>query len=131
MAWLTFAPIPFESADYFGVTVNQIDVFSIIFMVVGIPVGLLAIYLVDKIGLRVSIRISVWFNLIGTGIRLSTLFFGESEDGKWVAAPSWCYPVAVAATAVISVSQAFILICPTKLAAQWFPMDQIGRNVTC
>jgi hypothetical protein len=84
--------------------------FSIVFMIVGIPVGLLAIYLVDRIGLRTSIQISVWFNLVGSGLRISTLFFGQTDDsGDFSSAPSWCYPVAITATAIISVSQDKIL----------------------
>ena len=66
-------------------------------------VGILAIFLVDKIGLTVSIRISVWFNLLGTALRLSTLFFGETEENDWIPAPDWCYPVALFATAVVSI----------------------------
>jgi len=112
MAWLTFAPVPSESAQYFDVTINQIDLFSIIFMIVGIPVGILAIYLVDKIGLKTSIRISTAFNLVGTVVRLATLFFGgyDPETSNWNPAPAWCYPVAIAATAVISVRLEY---CPT------------------
>ena len=51
MAWMSFAPIPSESAQYFNVTVNQVDMFAIIFNIIGIPAGIIAIYLVDKIGL--------------------------------------------------------------------------------
>ena len=29
MAWLTFAPVPFDTAEYYGITVNQVDLFSV------------------------------------------------------------------------------------------------------
>ena len=41
MAWLTFAPVPFDTAAYYGISVNQVDIFSVIFMLVSIPVGII------------------------------------------------------------------------------------------
>lgn len=118
MAWMTFAPIPSETALYYNITVNQVDMFSIIFMIIGIPVGVIAIYLVDKIGLKTTISISTWFNITGIIIRLSTLLFGgyngESESEiylthpgnetiEWSPAPNWCYPIALLGTGITAV----------------------------
>ena len=41
-----------------------------------------------------------------------------------MAAPSWCFPVALVGTAIMAVSQAFSLVIPTKLCSQWFESDQ-------
>lgn len=59
MGWLAFAPIPGPTTEYFGISTNQVDLFSVLFMLVGIPVGLVAIWCVDIIGRDISImRIS-------------------------------------------------------------------------
>ena len=39
-------------------------------------------------------------------------------------APEWCYWLAIGSTAIIAVAQPFLIVLPTKLAAQWFPSDQ-------
>lgn len=136
MAWLTFAPVPFETAAYYGISVNQVDIFSVIFMVVSIPVGILCIYLVDRIGLRYSLYCAMVFNTLGTVLRWVTLFHDgtdqancdnvtDSDVNTWLCpAPEWSYDVALLATAVTALGQPFILVTPTKLAAQWFPSDQ-------
>lgn len=136
MAWLIFAPIPIQTATYYGITVNQVDIFSIVFMIVGVPVGIFGIYIIDKIGLKWSMWVAVTCNTIGTGIRLGTMFHDGSniencpdspgpimanENVDWLcAAPAWCYPVAIVGTAVAAIGQPFMLVLPTKLAAQWF-----------
>jgi len=50
MGWLAFAPIPGPTTEYFGITTNQVDFFSVLFMLVGIPVGFVAIWCADIIG---------------------------------------------------------------------------------
>ncbi|CBY07974.1 unnamed protein product [Oikopleura dioica] len=125
MGWLAFAPIPGPTTEYFGITTNQVDFFSVLFMLVGIPVGFVAIWCADIIGLRKSIWIAGIFNLAGSLVRLSTLFHSELDaENNFVAAPSWCYPVALVGTAIMAVSQAFVLVIPTKMASQWFKGDQ-------
>merc|ERR1711892_1257551 len=76
MAWLTFAPVPLDTAAYYGISVNQVDIFSVIFMLVSIPVGILCIYLVDRIGLRYSLYCAMVFNTLGRrcdGLHFSTM----------------------------------------------------------
>ena len=72
----------------------------------------------------------------GTGIRLATMFHDgskieycsiqtEQENSEWFCgAPGWCYPVAIVGTAVAAIGQPFMLVLPTKLAAQWFNPDE-------
>merc|ERR1711935_390857 len=139
MAWLTFAPVPFDTAAYYGISVNQVDIFSIIFMLVSIPVGILCIYLVDRIGLRYSLYGAMISNTLGTLLRWVTLFHDGTEitncaddnngtengDNAWLCpAPAWSYNVALVATVITAVAQPIVLITPTKLAAQWFPAKQ-------
>ena len=73
---------------------------------------------------------------LGTGIRLGTMFHDgskiencpnqtDAENSDWYCgAPSWCYPVAIVGTAMAAVGQPFMLVLPTKLAAQWFNPDE-------
>ncbi len=53
--WLSFSPVPALTAVYYGITVNDVDMFSIIFFIVSLVVGFVAIILLDKVGLKASV----------------------------------------------------------------------------
>ena len=54
--WLTYAPIPDYTAAFFGIKLEQVDWFSISFFVVSLLIGFVGIVILDKFGLRVSVR---------------------------------------------------------------------------
>merc|ERR1719495_2379670 len=83
--------------------------------------------------------IAVTCNTIGTGTRLGTLFHDGydiqncpqnhsipfEENSDWLCpAPTWCYLVAIVGTAIAAIGQPFMLVLPTKLAAQWFNPEE-------
>jgi len=53
--WLTFAPIPQYTAVFYGISVDQVDWFSIAYFVVSLLTGFLAIAILDIFGLRASV----------------------------------------------------------------------------
>merc|ERR1712150_415962 len=60
--------------------------------------------------------IATSFNLAGSAVRISSLFHEELDaEDNFLAAPKWCYPVALFGTAIMAVSQAFILVIPVML----------------
>ena len=62
----TSGPLPGELLIE-NLKVNQVDIFSIVFMIVGVPVGIFGIYIIDKIGLKWSMWVAVTCNTIGPG----------------------------------------------------------------
>jgi hypothetical protein len=54
--WLSFAPVAPTAARYYDVSTTWIDMMSIIFMIFYIPAGFLSSYVLDKHGLRRSVR---------------------------------------------------------------------------
>lgn len=54
--WLSFAPVAPTSARYYDVSTTWIDMMSIIFMIFYIPAGFVSSYVLDKHGLRRSVR---------------------------------------------------------------------------
>ena len=53
--WLSFSPVPALTAVYYGISVSDVDMFSIIFFIVSLVVGFVAIILLDKVGLKVPV----------------------------------------------------------------------------
>ena len=57
-----------------------------------------------------------------------SIYIIDEDVPDWLcAAPSWSYPVAIVGTAIAAIGQPFMLVLPTKLAAQWF--DPAERDI--
>lgn len=50
--WLSFAPVADTVAQHFLLSAEQINWLSLVFLVVSIPFGVVAIWVLDSIGLR-------------------------------------------------------------------------------
>ncbi len=54
--WLTFSPIPDYTSSYYHVPVSMVDWFSMSFFAASLIMGFLSIYILNKFGLKVSVR---------------------------------------------------------------------------
>lgn len=50
--WLSFAPVADTITQYFSLSINQVNWLSLVYFVVSIPTGLVAIWILDSVGLR-------------------------------------------------------------------------------
>ena len=53
--WLTFAPIPDFTAEFYNVSEDDVNLFSLVFFVVSLVIGLFSIVVLDTWGLKVSV----------------------------------------------------------------------------
>lgn len=53
--WLTFAPIPNYTAEFYNVEVSDVDWFSVVYFIVSLLVGFVSIGVLDTFGLKVSV----------------------------------------------------------------------------
>ena len=53
--WLTFAPIPDFTAKFYNVSEDNVNLFSLVFFVVSLVIGLFSIVVLDTWGLKVSV----------------------------------------------------------------------------
>nr|XP_003223401.1 PREDICTED: major facilitator superfamily domain-containing protein 7 [Anolis carolinensis] len=117
MEWLTFAPVADKTAEYFHTTMNIVNWLSLVFLVISVPMGLLAIWILDTIGLKCAILLCAWLNMIGSIIRIfstvSLLSLGSLNIIYLLVGQCLC-----------AVAQPLIIFSPTKLAAVWFPEHQ-------
>ena len=107
--WITFAPITSEAVAFYNVSAIQIDLLSLIFMIVYIFVCIPASYIIDTRGIRVGIGIGAI--LLG-GFGFLKGFCGSS------------YTLVVLAQIGIAVGQPFVLNSVTKLGVRWFPLHE-------
>jgi sugar phosphate permease len=112
--WLTFAPIAREARIAYDASALQIDLLSMLFMIVFILVCIPASYVLDRFGIRIG---------IGIGAALTGVF----GLMKGIFAPS--YAMMVVCQVGLGVAQPFILNSATKVAAKWFPMQERATAV--
>ncbi|XP_033119497.1 solute carrier family 49 member A3-like [Anneissia japonica] len=118
LSWLSFSPVANRAAEYYDVKSSQIDWLSTVFMIVCLPVGFLAIYILDTFGLRSGIIIGATTNFLGLGVRyLSTFDFIPTDQHI-------PFIITFVGQSFCAIGQPFLMFAPTKLAALWFAGDQ-------
>jgi len=107
--WITLAPITSEAVKYYNVSAMQIDLLSLIFMIVYLFVSIPASYIIDTWGIRIGIGIGAL--LLGI-FGFMKGFYGAS------------YTMIVIAQIGIAIGQPFVLNSVTKVGARWFPLHE-------
>nr|XP_033773990.1 solute carrier family 49 member A3 isoform X2 [Geotrypetes seraphini] len=117
MLWLSFAPVADKTADYFQCSPTEVNWLSLVYLIITIPFGLVTSWILDTTGLKFSVILSSWLNMIGSVIRfLSTVDFIAQGSSRYV-----CLLIGQCFCAA---AQPLVLFSPTKLAALWFPEHQ-------
>ncbi|XP_042309269.1 solute carrier family 49 member A3 isoform X2 [Sceloporus undulatus] len=117
MLWLTFAPVADKTAEYFHTTMDVVNWLSLVYLVISVPVGLLAIWILDTIGLKCAILLCAWLNMIGSIIRIFSVV-------SFLSLGSLNIVYLLIGQCLCAVAQPLIIFSPTKLAALWFPEHQ-------
>lgn len=107
--WVALAAITGEAAAFYSVSPLSIGFLSMIYMLVYIVMCIPASYVIDTYGLRAG---------IGTGALLAGVF------GLLKGVYASDYTMVTVAQLGLAVAQPFILNAYTKLASQWFPVDE-------
>ncbi len=107
--WITFAPITVDAISIYQKSAFWIVLLSMSFMLVYIFVSVPASYIIDRYGLRVGVGIGA----ILTGI------FGYLR-GYYAAD----FTMVCISQFALATAQPFIMNAMTKVAAEWFPIDE-------
>jgi cyanate permease len=107
--WIAFAPITSEAVAFYNVPALQIDLLSLIFMIVYIFISFPASYIIDTWGIRIGIGIgAVLMGVFG----FMKGFYGASYD------------MVIIAQIGIAIGQPFVLNSVTKVGVRWFPLHE-------
>ncbi|XP_055647379.1 solute carrier family 49 member A3 isoform X3 [Falco biarmicus] len=117
MLWLTFAPVADKTAAYFHISLEMVNWLSVVYLLISIPFGLVATWVLDSMGLRCAVILSAWLNMVGSIIRMFSVlkFFSLGPQSYWYLFIGQC---------LCALAQPLIIFSPTKLAALWFPDHQ-------
>lgn len=114
--WLSFAPVADQSARYLRVGLQQINWLSIIYMIVAIPLSFATSWMLDVLGLRITLILGAWLNMFGALVR----FLGT---GIFIN-PAAQFPLVMFGQTLAAIAQPLVIFTPAKMAALWFPDNQ-------
>ncbi|KAI4819739.1 hypothetical protein KUCAC02_004975 [Chaenocephalus aceratus] len=114
--WLSFAPVADQSARYLQVGLEQVNWLSIIYMIVAIPLSFATSWMLDVLGLRITLILGAWLNMFGALVR----FLGTGIDTD----PAARFPLVMFGQTLAAIAQPLVIFTPAKMAALWFPDNQ-------
>jgi FLVCR family MFS transporter 7 len=104
--WVTWSPLTFLVADFWGVSAGKVDALAGVYMYVFVPTNFLSMYLVSNhLGLATGLKIGAVLNFLGTVVRLSG---------------SHSYDLVYAGTFLCALAQTFILPMLPLLSGTWY-----------
>lgn len=112
--WISYAPITGIAAKFYEVTDLQIGFLAMTFMIVFVPLSIPVSWLIDTVGFKRSVSIgAVIMGVFGLARGISGLN----------------YQMVLICTIGIAVAQPFLLNAWTKVAANWFSMNERATAV--
>ncbi|XP_059142550.1 solute carrier family 49 member A3-like [Physella acuta] len=120
LIWIMFSPVTDQTSAYYKISFMDVNWLSLVYLVVSIPCGFFASWMLDTLGLRASIILAAWLNLIGSALRNLTV-----DDLDFIHLPQGSrFPVLISGQVVAACGQTFIMFTPAKVAALWFGDNQ-------
>ncbi|KAJ8262531.1 hypothetical protein GJAV_G00167480 [Gymnothorax javanicus] len=117
MLWLSFAPVADQTAQYLGASLDQVNWLSLVYMVVAVPCCFVTTWMLDTLGLRISLILGAWLNMVGSGLRFLSVLSSLPPSVRYL-------PLLMGGQTLCALAQTLIIFSPTKLAALWFPQHQ-------
>ncbi|XP_043429175.1 solute carrier family 49 member A3 isoform X5 [Prionailurus bengalensis] len=113
--WLSFAPVADMIAHHFLLSTEQINWLSRVYLVASIPSGVVAIWVLDSVGLRWATIVCAWLNFAGSVFRTLPFMVGGIQDP---------FAFLMGGQSLCALAQTLVVFSPAKLAALWFPEHQ-------
>ncbi|KAG8508620.1 Solute carrier family 49 member A3 [Galemys pyrenaicus] len=113
--WLSFAPVADTVALHFQLSAEQVNWLSLVYFVVSIPAGMVAIWVVDTAGLRWATTLGAWLNFTGSRLRALPCLLARTQHSL---------AFLMGGQGLCALAQTLVVFSPAKLAALWFPEHQ-------
>ena len=128
--WICYSTIADFTGRFYSIDYDQVNMLSLIYMIVAVPSGFFSFWFIDNFGIRTSINLGSWFNFIGSILKLLSSI--DMADGKPLIEKDYAYTVLMIGQCLCAVAQPFLIFTTTKFANSWFPEDSRAlANTVC
>ena len=121
--WISSSPVANKVAKFYAVSADQVNWLSLVFMVIAIPTGVFSFWLIDKFGVRSSLYLGAWGNLVGALVKLASVW-DFTRMAIATNTHTYNYYILLVGQCVCAIAQPFIVFVTTKFANAWFADDQ-------
>ncbi len=120
--WINFSPIADTTGKFYSIDFDKVNYLSLVYLISSTPAGFFSFWLIDTFGVRLSLNLGSWTNLIGSIVRLFSAL--NNASGEAFVPQEYKYAVLMTGQTLCSLAQPFILFVVTKFATNWFPDNQ-------
>jgi FLVCR family MFS transporter 7 len=120
--WISYSPIADFTGRFYSVSYTLVHLLSLSFLIVSIPAGFFSFWITDNFGIRTSISLGVWFNLIGSAVKVLSSI--DTASGEPFVSESNKYACLLTGQCLCALAQPFIMFVTTKFANTWFSDTQ-------
>ncbi|KAK7576443.1 hypothetical protein V9T40_012729 [Parthenolecanium corni] len=113
MQWIQYSIISDVITKYYNVPSFYVDWTSMIYMVTYIPLIFPGSWLLNKLGIRISVLLGAVGTCIGAWVKVFSV------------APDKFYVTFIGQT-IVAISQTFVLSLPARVAAVWFGQNEVS-----
>ncbi|KAK3921006.1 putative MFS-type transporter [Frankliniella fusca] len=114
--WMQYTVLADVVTTYYGVTNSDVEWTALVYNLTAMVLVIPAAFVLDKYGLRPSVLVAAVLNVAGLWLRVL---------GVW---PDYFWAV-LAGHALVSMATNFLVSAPPRLAAVWFPADEVSSAV--
>ncbi|XP_026287461.1 feline leukemia virus subgroup C receptor-related protein 1 [Frankliniella occidentalis] len=114
--WMQYTVLADVATVYYGVSNTEVEWTALVYNLTAMVLVIPAAFVLDKYGLRPSMLVGAVLNAAGLWLRVV---------GVW---PD-CFWAVLAGHALVSVATNFFVSAPPRLAAVWFPADEVSSAV--
>jgi len=115
MMWIVLAPIAPLVQERFDTSANAVNLVSLLFLILYLPASVMAMWLVDAYGVRVTLLVGIGLDAAGCWLKWA---------GALMSNPAAGFALVLAGQALGALGQPAILNVPARVAADWFPSSE-------
>jgi cyanate permease len=112
LMWISFSPIVDEVEPYFGITAQEVDLLSMVYLITFSSIVFLSCKLYENLGLKRGMEIGAGLNCVGICVKIMAVVFWRNKVplfiGQWFNA----------------LTQILVIATPPAIAAEWFPQSE-------
>lgn len=124
--WICFAPVVYFTESYFNVSITAVNMLSLVFMIIYIPVVVPSLWFTERYGLRKAILMAILFNCIGAWLRYIGAIVANVSSAYQILG----FGIVMIGQCIAAAAQTVFINAPARIAGDWFAVDELATATT-